>query len=358
MTGTASLTAADTYRDSELYAIPPRDRWDPPTYATFSESRFVIGTLEGVTGVLDTAAGPTASLSERASVREALARVDDDTAVVGFASERALDEVLDELDLDEWFGGSMAGSLVTVSSSRTVCAAFFDNSTEATAFYALVTGFLGSAQSVIDELDAAANGQDNLVAEFAVRLLQAVVQDAVDNRLRAELSGTEVVLTADGPPAMAWIGTMAIPAIMGFQSYTQRSLTTEATMNVRRLFDSSVSYYDTDHVTADGTILLPQFPASVPRTPASVPCGTTVWPDQSHWTAQTWEALNFAVSDPHRYSYQYESQGIGVGATFTAYAFGDLDCDGVLSTFLRTGEVTAGNEIRGGAGLYVENELE
>jgi hypothetical protein len=50
--------------------------------------------------------------------------------------------------------------------------------------------------------------------------------------------------------------------------------------------------------------------------------------------------------------------GVGVGSTFTATAFGDLDCDGVFSTFVRIGSVRAGNEIRGSAGLYQQNELE
>jgi hypothetical protein len=144
----------------------------------------------------------------------------------------------------------------------------------------------------------------------------------------------------------------------GLRSYVSPRQTDEATMNVRRLYDSSVSYYDSDHVTPWGAIVPAQFPASVPLTPAQIPCGEQVEPSQSHWGAATWESLNFAVSDPHYYSYQYDSSGTRVGATFTASAFGDLDCDGIYSTFVRVGEVARGNEIRGGAGLYQWNELE
>lgn len=138
----------------------------------------------------------------------------------------------------------------------------------------------------------------------------------------------------------------------------RRETTTEATMNVRRLFDSSVSYYDSEHATMTGDIVPSQFPTSIGRTPAEVPCGEAVSTSYSDWSAPTWEALNFSVSGETRYSYQYESSGERIGATFTAYAFGDLDCDGELSTFIRHGVVEAGNEIRGGAGLEEINPEE
>ena len=144
----------------------------------------------------------------------------------------------------------------------------------------------------------------------------------------------------------------------GMSSRRRRDITSEATMNVRKLFDSSISYYDADHADAQGNIIDPQFPRSVPMTPPTIPCGEAVQPSQEWWSDGTWESLNFAVSDPQYYSYQYDSSGSRIGSTFTASAFGDLDCDGVISTFVRVGEVLEGNEIRGGAGLYMHNELE
>jgi hypothetical protein len=112
-------------------------------------------------------------------------------------------------------------------------------------------------------------------------------------------------------------------------------------MNLRRLADSAVVYYESERVTPNGTMLPPQFPASVGRTPAEVPCDQTL-PNPDDWERPTWQALNFALSDPHRYSYQFDSAGTGDDAYFTAYAFGDLDCDGDLSTFERGGRVDYG----------------
>ena len=116
----------------------------------------------------------------------------------------------------------------------------------------------------------------------------------------------------------------------------------EATTNVRRLLDSSINYYD-EHATMTGDIETSQFPASVGLTPPVIPCGEGVTPQQDWWDHPTWKSLNFSTSDPQHYSYQYDSSGEGIGSTFTASAFGDLDCDGVISTFFRVGEVEEGN---------------
>ncbi len=158
---------------------------------------------------------------------------------------------------------------------------------------------------------------------------------------------------------VAIIGILAAVAIPAFLRYIKRSKTTEATMNVRRLYDSSVSYYDSDHATANGSILPAQFPTNQDVTPTVGSVDNVKRdPSQADWTADSWEALNFSVSDPHYYAYQYNTAGTRIGSTFTASAFGDLDSDTVYSTFVRVGSVMAGNEIRGGAGLYQRNELE
>ena len=158
---------------------------------------------------------------------------------------------------------------------------------------------------------------------------------------------------------VAIIGILAAVAIPAFLRYIKRSKTTEATMNVRKLFDSSVSYYDSEHATNTGDIIAPQFPTSQGVTPSLTSISNEKRDtSQTEWTAETWVSLNFSVSDPHYYAYQYDSQGTRVGSTFTATSFGDLDYDTSYATFVRVGSVLPGNEIRGGAGLYQQNELE
>ena len=160
---------------------------------------------------------------------------------------------------------------------------------------------------------------------------------------------------------VAIIGILAAVAIPAFMKYIRRSKTTEATMNLRKLFDSSVSYYGAEHAARTGAILDRQFPATKARTPAAFACQGTESkkhaPDPTLWADPTWESLNFAVSDPHLYSYDYTSLGVGGDSAFTARAQGNLDCNAASSTFERIGTIVEG-AVNGGAGLFKIRPLE
>jgi type IV pilus assembly protein PilA len=164
---------------------------------------------------------------------------------------------------------------------------------------------------------------------------------------------------------VAIIGILAAVAIPAFMKYIRRSKTSEATMNLRKLFDSSVSYFNEEHADRAGGILARMFPSTVAATPASAPhaaCnnGTSqkIAPVAGMFANASFQALNFSVDDPFYFSYQYTSSGTGTTSEFTAQAYGDLDCDATLSTFERVGTVDASNNVNGGAGLYQQNELE
>ncbi|HEU5141958.1 MAG TPA: hypothetical protein VFU04_02255, partial [Solirubrobacterales bacterium] len=68
-------------------------------------------------------------------------------------------------------------------------------------------------------------------------------------------------------------------------------------------------------------------------------------PDPALWEAPLWRELGFSLDHAHAYAYSYASDG----ERFTVRAQGDLDCDGVYSTF----------ELESGAGApTVTDELE
>ncbi len=164
---------------------------------------------------------------------------------------------------------------------------------------------------------------------------------------------------------VAIIGILAAVAIPAFMKYIRRSKTTEATMNLRKVYDSSVSYYNTEHAGRTGEILPKQFPLTVIPTPADWAAQTCeggasqkYQPGADVWNNATWQALNFAVDDPFYFRYEYVSAGTGTGSQFTARAQGDLNCDTTLSTFERIGTVDAENNITGGAGIFKKDELE
>ena len=167
---------------------------------------------------------------------------------------------------------------------------------------------------------------------------------------------------------VAIIGILAAVAIPAFMKYIRRSKTTEAIMNIRRMFDSAVAYYESEHASSDGSILAKQFPhsddintegAPVPF-PTSKCCtnpGEKCPPNPSIWNHPTWAALNFSVDDPHYYQYGSES-GVGGQGFLGAAAVGDLDCDDILSTFGRVAYVLDDLSVSGGAGLFTKNDIE
>ncbi len=164
---------------------------------------------------------------------------------------------------------------------------------------------------------------------------------------------------------VAIIGILAAVAIPAFMKYIRRSKTVEATMNVRKIFDSSVAYYEGEHAGTSGAIIAKQFPASVGPSPgaANVCCGGTggkCKPDPTNFqdSGGTWAAPNFSVDDPFYYAYQYVSGGSDTTANFQGYAFGDLDCDGIFATFMRGGTDMTDRSDSGGSGLFSKNEIE
>jgi type IV pilus assembly protein PilA len=167
---------------------------------------------------------------------------------------------------------------------------------------------------------------------------------------------------------VAIIGILAAVAIPAFMKYIRRSKTVEATMNVRKLFDSSVSYFEGEHADKGGNVLAKQFPVNAGPDPggaaptATGPCcgqnGDKCQPKPSNFTAETWSALNFSVDDPFYFVYQYVSAGVDTNANFQAWAFGNLDCDTVNSTYERSGSVMSDRSVSGGSGLYSRNEIE
>ena len=162
---------------------------------------------------------------------------------------------------------------------------------------------------------------------------------------------------------VAIIGILAAVAIPAFMKYIRRSKTVEATMNVRKLFDSSVSYFEAEHSDKAGTILARQFPTSVAVTPAAKCCTNTGGkckpaPTTFQDAGGSWAALNFSVDDPFYFQYEYDSSGTDTGSKFEAYAYGDLDCDATYSTYMRNGSIMSDNSVTGGSGLFSKYDIE
>jgi type IV pilus assembly protein PilA len=158
---------------------------------------------------------------------------------------------------------------------------------------------------------------------------------------------------------VAIIGILAAVAIPSFVRYMRKSKTLEAVMAIRRMYDGAVAYYVSEHGDKNGGMLHQKFPDSAPPTPAAgIPCANPVITPAAEWGNPSWQALDFAVTDPQRYQYEFKDNGLeGAQAAATMFARGDLNCNTVPSEFSRgmTGMVDG---VMGGTGLVIANETE
>ena len=162
---------------------------------------------------------------------------------------------------------------------------------------------------------------------------------------------------------VAIIGILAAVAIPAFLRYIKQSKTAEATANIEKIAKGAIAYFEKNHVEqgVDGNIIPKQFPAGVtaPANGLADFCqdasSVKHRPTATEFADESWQALNFSMSDPYQFQYTFESDGIGNTAQFTARANGDLDCiPAVTSTFEIAARVV-NMEIQRAPGIFENN---
>jgi prepilin-type N-terminal cleavage/methylation domain-containing protein len=164
---------------------------------------------------------------------------------------------------------------------------------------------------------------------------------------------------------VAIAGILAAIAIPTFRLLINRAKTGEAASNLNVMFKSASSYYSAERSgqgkssTVSGYCIV----ASAGPKP-SAPLKT-----KQQFVADTnFRALGFSIADWVYFSYGFYSpapaggscaHAPGESSLYTFYAQGDLDQDGILSTFeLAAGSDAQNNTMYHSLGLYVSNELE
>jgi type IV pilus assembly protein PilA len=157
------------------------------------------------------------------------------------------------------------------------------------------------------------------------------------------------------------IAILAAVAIPTFIKYMRRTKTSEALMNIRKMYDGAVAYYVGEHADQNMNIQTKQFPGSAPPTPALATLttlgGNKYQSQPSEWKQGGWIALDFMVSDPQYFSYTFVASGIGTDSTAKMIANGDLNGNGVYSWFERDC-IGTHDGVQGASGLYSINEVE
>lgn len=139
---------------------------------------------------------------------------------------------------------------------------------------------------------------------------------------------------------VAIIGMLAMIAVPAFMKYIKKARTSEAGQFISKIYSGARAYY-LDTPQPGFTPLDPQFPTAMTgTTPGLTECcdqGGKCAAEGTQWETPMWTALQFSVPDPHYYAYTYATAD--EFGEFTARANGDLDCDGLYSTFEMYGTI-------------------
>lgn len=149
--------------------------------------------------------------------------------------------------------------------------------------------------------------------------------------------------------AVAWavIGSILAVAIPELSRSLRASPLAEPVHGLERIASAAIAYAK-EHGS---------FPESAPLTPVDVPRGGRKGDPPRVWEHPTWQALGFSFDHAHAFSFSFDSSESEGVPTFRATAHGDLDGDGVVSTF----EVVGVVDPRGPRilpGMYVDREVE
>jgi hypothetical protein len=185
----------------------------------------------------------------------------------------------------------------------------------------------------------------------AVLVIVAMALVPARNRSRGRRFG-EVEVAA----AVALGASVLAVAIPTFARNLHSSRFVEPVNGLERIGGAAVAYARTRPVAQ-------AFPPSAPLTPASPPRGRCDVDPPELWDRPTWTALAFRPAgpdEPHCYAFGFDSALSPSRSTFRAVAHGDLDGDGIVSTFEITGQLEGGDP-RGAfvdPGMFVDSEVE
>ena len=239
-----------------------------------------------------------------------------------------------------------------------------------------------------DDPDEVIEGAFAIIGLHYMRRLQKEIVPKVDgNRLTIDVPMT----TGDPAILASVVGMGAAIAIPATVKYMRRSKTSEARVQLAKMFDAASAYFNEEHVSRGSVGLFGGAAPTLPphmcpnngdlegeagiTPPLSVDCndgpggrcvpsvggGGPGYYDMKLWVDNdVWNGLNFQQEQGHyfHYNFKWKNSDTGFGdCQFTTQAFADLDGDGVYSTFERSGAADK-HGVNAAAGLYIDKETE
>jgi hypothetical protein len=154
----------------------------------------------------------------------------------------------------------------------------------------------------------------------------------------------------------ALVGSLLAIVVPTFAREIHASRTVEPVDGLHRIGAGAVAYA-LDRSVAEA------FPPTAPLTPPAVPRGRCEADPPALWDQPTWRALEFTpapAGSPHCFAFSFDSALSPARSAFRAQAHGDLDGDGVVSTFEISGHDVSGDATGPAVdpGMYVDSEIE
>lgn len=190
------------------------------------------------------------------------------------------------------------------------------------------------------------------------------------------------------------LGVLATIAIPTVSLYARRTKTSEARIQLSKMFDATTSHFMIDRIDRGETVEIGSggtvtggaahrcpHPLGVPAggttgvtPPMATDCsagpggrcipqvggGGGGYYDIGVWGTTMWDQLNFGMETGHFFHYSFTATNASTGygnCQFTAQAWGNLDGDTTFSTFERTGGADV-NGVNAAAGLYIDLVVE
>lgn len=152
-------------------------------------------------------------------------------------------------------------------------------------------------------------------------------------------------------------GSLLAIAVPTFAREMHASRFIEPVDGLQRIGAAAVGY-------AHAHPVMQAFPTSAPLTPPTPPRGHCETDSPGTWEQQpTWSALDFRPAPPgapHCFAFSFDSSLSPQRSLFRADAHGDLDGDGIVSTFEVTGHYVEGDPSGPtlDRGMFVDSEVE
>jgi type IV pilus assembly protein PilA len=147
---------------------------------------------------------------------------------------------------------------------------------------------------------------------------------------------------------VAIVGILSVLAIYGVRKYIANAKTAEARNSLGQIAKDAATALEREKgataiIAAGGSSsIMRSFCASASAVPTAVPSGQKYQSQKTDWTAGSstagWTCLKFEMDEPQYYEYNYTASSTDPNTGgFIAQANGDLNGDGILSTFSISG---------------------